>query len=99
MAIVKLKYLRDRPHLKRHLRYITHRRGRDDGAITRVLFHAEGLTDRRSVYELIDAAPRGTVLYKFMINLDPVKEDTHKDLTFPYHDFSEYAGGLADDTT
>src|ERR671932_1130504 len=80
MAVVKLKYLRERPHLKAHLRYITHRRGRDEGSITRVLFNANGLTDRRSMYELIDAAPRGTVFYKFMINLDPAKEDIYKDL-------------------
>jgi hypothetical protein len=80
MAVVKLKYLRERPHLKRHLRYITHRQGRDEGTITRVLFNADGLTDRRSMYEHIDAAPPGTVFYKFMINLDPKREDTHKDL-------------------
>ena len=80
MAVVKLKYLRERPHLKAHLRYITHRRGRDEGTITRVLFNADGLTDKRSMYELIDAAPAGTVFYKFMINLDPAKEDIHKDL-------------------
>jgi hypothetical protein len=80
MAVVKLKYLRERPQLKAHLRYITHRRGREEGSITRVLFNANGLTDRRSVYELIDAARRGTVFYKFMINPDPAREDTHKDL-------------------
>ena len=80
MAVVTLKYLRERPHLKSHLRYITHRRGRDEGRITRQLFDRNGLTDRRSVYELIDAAGRGTVFYKFMINPDPAKEDTHKDL-------------------
>ena len=32
MAVVKLKYLKERPQLKRHLRYITHRRGREGGA-------------------------------------------------------------------
>jgi hypothetical protein len=80
MAVVKLKYLRERPQLKRHLRYITHRRGREEGRLTRQLFHAQGLTDRRSVYGLIDTAAQGTVFYKFMINLDPRREDTHKDL-------------------
>ena len=59
MAVVTLKYLRTRPHLKSHLRYITHRRGREAGRITRQLFNAQGLTDRRAVYELIDAAARG----------------------------------------
>src|SRR5437763_2289878 len=32
------------------------------------------------MYELIDRARRGTVLYKFMINLDPKREDTYKDV-------------------
>jgi hypothetical protein len=32
------------------------------------------------MYDLIDAAARGTVLYKFMINPDPKREDTYKDL-------------------
>jgi predicted RNA-binding Zn-ribbon protein involved in translation (DUF1610 family) len=80
MAVVKLKYLKERPQLKRHLRYITHRRGREEGRLTRQLFNAQGLTDRRSVYSLIDTARRGTVLYKFMINLDPTREDTYKDV-------------------
>src|SRR5207248_1459958 len=80
MAVVTLKYLRERPHLKRHLRYITHRRGREEGRLTRQLFNAQGQTDRRSVYGLIDTARRGTVFYKFMINLDPKREDTYKDV-------------------
>jgi hypothetical protein len=84
MAVVKLKYLRERPHLKKHLRYITHRRGREEGRITRQLFHAQGQTDKASMYSLIDAARRGTVFYKFMINLDPKREDTYKDLDLEY---------------
>jgi hypothetical protein len=84
MAVVTLKYLKERAQLKRHLRYITHRRGREAGRVTRVLFNAQGLTDRRSVYNLIDAARRGTVFYKFMINLDPAKEDSYKDLDLPH---------------
>ena len=80
MAVVRLKYLKERPRLKRHLRYITHRRGREEGRITRQLFGSEDMTDKRSIYERIDAAPRGTVFYKFMINLDPKREDTYKDV-------------------
>jgi hypothetical protein len=80
MAVVKLKYLKDRAHLKSHLRYITHRRGREGGRQTRKLFGSAGLTDKHAVYALIDTARRGTVFYKFMINPDPAKEDTYKDL-------------------
>jgi hypothetical protein len=80
MAVVKLKYLKYRAQLKKHLRYITHRRGREEGRVTRQLFNADGLTDKRTMYDLIDTARRGTVLYKLMINLDPRREDTRKDL-------------------
>jgi hypothetical protein len=80
MAVVKLKYLRERPHLKKHLRYITHRRGREEGRVTRQLFDRDGPTDRRTVYGRMDASGRGTVFYKFMINPDPKREDTYKDL-------------------
>src|SRR4051812_27248033 len=80
MAVVRLKYLQARPQLKRHLRYITHRRGGEEGGVTRQLFGSAGMTDKRSIYERIDVAPRGTVFYKFMINPDPKREDTYKDL-------------------
>ena len=49
MAVVKLKYLKARPQLKRHLRYITHRRGKEAGRVTRQLFDRDGPTDRRTV--------------------------------------------------
>jgi hypothetical protein len=84
MAVVTLKYIRDRPQLKKHLRYIAHRRGREGGSITRVLFNAAGLTDKQAVYELIDAAGRGTAFFKLMINPDPKREDTYKDLDLPH---------------
>jgi hypothetical protein len=83
MAIVKLTYLRRRPQLKAHLRYITHRRGRDGERITRPLFDARDRTDKQYIYALIDAAPRGTIFYKMMINLDPKREDTRKDIDLP----------------
>jgi hypothetical protein len=80
MAIVKFKYLRRRPQLKAHLRYITHRRGRDGERITRPLFDARDRTDKPRIYEQIDRAPSGTIFYKMMINLDPTREDSRKDI-------------------
>jgi hypothetical protein len=80
MAVVKLKYIRQRTQLKRHVRYITHRRGNEEGRVTRALFTSEGFTNKRTVYDLIDGAARGTVFYKLMINLDPRREDIRKDL-------------------
>jgi hypothetical protein len=80
MAVVKLKYIRSRPQIKAHLRYITHRRGEDGKIITRPLFDSAGLTDKRAVYELVDAAGQGTAFFKLMISPDPGTEDTHKDV-------------------
>jgi predicted Zn-ribbon and HTH transcriptional regulator len=81
MAIVKAKYIRSKPRIKAHLRYITHRRGLDVGRITRPLFGPDGALSKLQIYEMIDAARRcGAVFHKFVINFHPVKEDTRKDL-------------------
>jgi hypothetical protein len=80
MAIVKAKYIRGKGRIKAHLRYITHRRGEDGERITRPLFGKDGPLSKLQMYETIDAAPRGAVFHKFVINFHPVKEDTRKDL-------------------
>ncbi len=80
MAIVKNKYIRSKPRIKEHLRYITHRRGLEEGRITRALFGRDGALSKLQAYEMIDAARRGAVFHKFVINFHPVKEDTNKDL-------------------
>ena len=80
MAVVKLRYLRNRDQLKRHVRYITHRAGETPGKITRPLFDNVDDTDKQATYRLIDEAPKGTLFYKLMLNFHPVTEDTYKDL-------------------
>src|ERR687895_1781762 len=80
MAIVKSKYIRGKPRIKAHLRYITHRRGVDGERITRPLFGRDGALSKQQIYEMIDAARRGAFFHKFVINFHPVKEDTRKDL-------------------
>jgi predicted Zn-ribbon and HTH transcriptional regulator len=80
MAIVKAKYIRGKGRIKAHLRYITHRRGVDGERITRQLFGKDGALSKQQVYDMIDAARRGAVFHKFVINCHPVKEDTRKDL-------------------
>src|ERR671914_3127419 len=80
MAIVKAKYIRGKPRIKAHLRYITHRRGLDAGRITRSLFGRDGPLSKLQIYEMIDAVRRGAVFHKFVINCHPLKEDTRKDL-------------------
>src|ERR671914_722189 len=80
MAIVKAKYLRSKPRIKAHLRYITHRRGLDVGRITRPLFGRDGPLSKLQIYEMINATRPGALFHKFVFNFHPVKEDTRKDL-------------------
>src|ERR687895_80035 len=80
MAFMKSKYIRGKPRIKAHLRYITHRKGMDDGRITRPLFGPDGALSKLQIYEMIDAVHRGAVFHKFVFNFHPVKEDIRKDL-------------------
>ena len=80
MAIVKARYVRGKSRIKAHLRYITHRRGMEGERITRALFGKDGALSKQQVYDMIDAARRGAVFHKFVINFHPLKEDTNKDL-------------------
>jgi hypothetical protein len=80
MAIVKARYIRGKPRIKAHLRYITHRRAAMGEAITRPLFGRNGALTKPQAYTLIDAARRGAVFHKFVLNFHPEREDTRKDL-------------------
>jgi hypothetical protein len=81
MAIVKLTYTRSSDAIKAHLRYIVHRPGKEREKLTRELFQHNYLSvTKQNAYDLMNAAPKGTVFYKMTINFHPVKEDTHKDL-------------------
>ena len=80
MAIVKAKYVRGKSRIKAHLRYITHRRGLEGERMSRPLFGKDGALSKLQIYDMIDAAKRGAVFHKFVINFHPVKEDTRKDL-------------------
>ena len=80
MAIVKSKYVRGKSRIKAHLRYITHRRGMEGERMNRPLFGQDGALSKLQIYDMIDAAKRGAVFHKFVINFHPVKEDTRKDL-------------------
>jgi hypothetical protein len=81
MAIVKLRYTRGRDAIKAHVRYVVHRPGKEKERLTRELFHHNYQSvSKQYAYDLINAAPRGTVFYKMTINFHPLKEDTRKDL-------------------
>jgi hypothetical protein len=65
---------------KDNVRYIQHRPNKDKEAVMRPLFTSDGPLTRLEAYQFIDEAPKGTHFYTIIINPDPEKEDTHKDL-------------------
>jgi hypothetical protein len=84
MAVVKTHYERrgkvGNAKAKDTVRYIQHRTGKDNERVMRPLFTSDGPMTRLEAYQFIDEAPKGTKFFTFIINPDPEKEDTHKDL-------------------
>jgi hypothetical protein len=62
------------------VRYIQHRSGKDNERVWRPLFTNDSPMTRLEAYQFIDEAPKGTKFFTIIINPDPEKEDTHKDL-------------------
>jgi hypothetical protein len=81
MAIVKASFTKERSEAKAFIRYIQHRNGKDGHKATRELYGIDGVMQRLEAYELIDAAEKGSVFFRIIINPDPATEDTHKDLS------------------
>ena len=48
--------------------------------MTRPLFGPDGALSKLQIYDMIDAAKRGAVFHKFVINFHPQREDTRQDL-------------------
>lgn len=85
MAIVKAKYTRSIGRIKAHLRYITHRPGREGEKLTRQLFAYDyQAVDKPYAYHRFDLTPKGTYFYKIILSHDPKREDTRKDLDLRY---------------
>jgi hypothetical protein len=84
MAIVKSNYVKrgkgERGRAKATVRYITHRRDRDNQTVTRKLFGFDGELTREHAYRMIDEAQKGTLFYRFVLSPDPKREDRYKDL-------------------
>jgi hypothetical protein len=84
MAIVKSNYVKrgigERGRAKATVRYITHRRDRDNQTVTRKLFGFDGELTREQAYRMIDEAQKGTLFYRFVLSPDPKREDRYKDL-------------------
>lgn len=75
MAVVKANYVKrgrgDRGRAKSTIRYITHRRTRDNRKVTRALFGFDGQLSKEQAYQMIDEAPKGTTFYRFVISRTP----------------------------
>jgi DNA-directed RNA polymerase subunit RPC12/RpoP len=84
MAVVKANYVKrgegEKGRAKATIRYITHRRDRDNQTVTRKLFGFDGELTREHAYRMIDEAQKGTIFYRFVLSPDPKREDRYKDL-------------------
>ena len=63
-----------------NVKYIQFRRGKDDERVMRPLFTNDGPMTRQEANQFIDESPKGTKFFTVIINPDPEKEDTYKDL-------------------
>src|SRR5919206_1824838 len=64
-----------------NIRYITHRRDRDNEKVTRELFGFDGTLSKQDVYQMVHEAPeKGRYYYRIIISPDPRREDSYKDL-------------------
>jgi hypothetical protein len=84
MAFVGASYVRrgkvGNAKAKDTVRYIQHRKGKDNERVMRPLFTSDSPMTRADAYQFIDDAPKGTHFYTIILSPDPVEEDTHKDL-------------------
>ncbi len=80
VAIVKVDYAKSRGAAKANIRYIEHRRGRDNAKITRTLFGSYGQMGREQAYGIIDQAEAGSRFFRIKISPDPSIEDAKRDL-------------------
>src|SRR6266702_4501416 len=80
VAIVKASYTRKAGAGKANIRYIQNRRGKDGAKITRTLYGVDGKMEHTEAYQMIDEAPKENYFYRLIINPDPKKEDTQRDI-------------------
>ena len=81
MAVFRAtSYTRKPAEAKDSIKYNQNRRGKNGAKIQRTLWGIDGKMERLEAYRMIDEAERRSYFYRLVINLDPEKEDTHKDL-------------------
>jgi hypothetical protein len=112
VAIVKASYTDSLSKIKKTVKYIQHRTGRDGERANRTLFGVDGALTREEIYQLIDEAPEGAFFYHLKISPDPRREDNDRSLNLreitdttlfalsqKLHYHVEYAGAIHDDHT
>src|SRR4051794_16026973 len=81
MAIFRITSRTRRADLaKRSLRYIVHRRSREQPTITRTLYDNYGTTDKYQAYSRIDRRGEWATCFRTVISPDPLVEDAKRDL-------------------
>jgi len=64
-----------------NIRYIAHRRDRQNGKVTRELFGFDGTLSKQTAYQMVHSAPeKRRYYYRIIISPDPRREDKYKDL-------------------
>lgn len=84
MAVVRTHYERrgkvGNAWAKENVRYIQHRKGRDNERVMRPLFTSDGPMTRLEAFQFIDEAPKGTKFFTVIINPDPANENPNQDV-------------------
>jgi hypothetical protein len=81
MAIFRITSRTRRPNLaKKSIRYIVHRRSREQPTITRTLYDRYGVSDKAIAYNQIDKEGVGCTCFRTVISPDPMVEDAKRDL-------------------
>jgi hypothetical protein len=79
MAIVKVNYVKrdkqQKHRAKASIRYMQHRPGTEGKRTRRILFGLDGSMERVEAYQMIDAAEKGSLFFRFIISPDPERED------------------------
>jgi hypothetical protein len=81
MAIFRITSRTRRAALaKKSIRYIVHRRSREQSTITRTLYDQYGITDKDAAYSRIDRTGEWGTCFRTVISPDPAVEDSNRDL-------------------
>src|ERR671939_1380253 len=81
MAIFRITSRTRRTDLaKKSIRYIVHRRSREQPTITRTLYDQYGITDKHQAYNRIDKRGAWATCFRTVISPDPIVEDANRDL-------------------